>query len=223
MKKILDAYRRVGTLARFYDEMMTNSGVLGRAALRIFWELDDVAYEKFLTQALAGIPNDFSGRLLEVPVGTGVLTFPRYREFDGAEIFCADISDEMLDVARARAARMNLRGVNLIRGDVSDLPFDDGFFDAVLTINGMHVFPDKVAALTEMRRVLKVGGIFCGCMYVTGINRRTDLFVENFCVRCGFFTPPFETLNTLRKKLSGLYAQVKVTRVESFAGFICVK
>lgn len=221
MSKILDAYQRVGTLAKFYDEMLTNSGVFGRLAMKIFWGLDDAAYEKFLAQAFAGLPRDFSGRLLEVPVGTGALTLPRYRELDGAEIFCLDLSDNMLAVAKARAA--NLRGVRFIRGDVARLPFADNFFDAVLSINGFHVFPDKVAAFAETRRVLKGGGIFCGCMYITGQNRRTDLFVEKFCTSHGFFCPPFETLTTLQKTLRRLYPRVRVTHVKSFAGFVCTK
>ena len=223
MPKISDAYRRVGKLAKFYDAMLTNTGLFGRAAMKFFWGLNAAAYEKFLAQAFAGLPTNFSGRLLEVPIGTGVLSLPRYRELDGAEIFCVDLSAEMLNVARSRAAQLNLRGVKFIREDVANLPFPENFFDAVLSINGLHVFPNKSAALAEMRRVLKVGGIFCGCMYVAGINRRTDLFVEKFCEPQGLFTPPYETLPNLQKILRELYVQVTVTHVESFAGFVCTK
>lgn len=223
MEKIFNAYQRVGGLAKFYDAMLTNSGLLGHLAMKIFWNLDDVAYEKFLAQAFAGLQKNFDGRLLEVPVGTGVLSFPRYRELDGADIFCVDLSDKMLDAAKIRARQMNLQNVKFIQGDVTKLPFADNFFDAVLSINGVHVFPDKAAALFEMRRVLKDGATFCGCMYVTGINRRTDIFVEKFCARYGFFSPPFETIASLQKKLRELYSRAEVTHVESFAGFVCTK
>ena len=170
MKKILDAYQRVGNFANFYDAMLTNSGLLGRLALKFFWGLDAAAYEKFLAQAFAGVPKNFSGRLLEVPIGTGVLSLPRYQNLDGVEIFCVDYSDKMLTVAENRAKQLNLRGVNFIRGDVATLPFENNFFDLVLSINGFHVFPDKTAAFSETRRVLRSGGIFCGCMYVKGEN-----------------------------------------------------
>ena len=218
-----DAYQLVGKLAKFYDAMLTNSGLLGRLALKIFWGLDAAAYRKFFAQAFAGVPKDFSGRLLEVPVGTGVLSLPLYRELNGAEIFCVDLSEKMLDVAKARANRLTLRGVNFIRGDVATLPFADNFFDLVLSINGFHVFPDKAAAFSETRRVLRSDGIFCGCMYVKGENRRTDFFVKNFCERRGFFSPPYETPATLQEKLNALYTRVEVTTVESFAGFVCTK
>lgn len=223
MGKIFDAYQIVGYLSTFYDRMMTNADLPARLALKIFWGLDTSNYEKFLTQAFAGLPKNFSGRLLEVPVGTGVLSLPVYQQFNGAEIFCVDLSDKMLGVAKSRASQMNLRGIQFVQGDVSNLPFADNFFDAVLSINGFHVFPNKLAAFAETRRILRDGGTFCGCMYVAGENRRTDLFVEKFCTRHGFFSPPYETLSTLQKKLSELYSRAEVTHVESFAGFICTK
>lgn len=221
MGKILDAYQLVGRFARFYDDMMTNAGLFAHLALKIFWGLDAAAYEKFLAQTFAGIPKDFSGRLLEVPVGTGVLSLPFYQKLTDAEIFCVDLSDKMLSVAKSRAKQLNLRDVQFLQGDIANLPFAENFFDAVLSINGFHVFSDKVAALKETLRVLKVGGTFCGSVYVKGENRRTDLFVEKFCERNGFFSPPYETLSSLQEKLREHFANVTVTSVESFAGFVC--
>lgn len=223
MQKNFDAYRLIGKCSALYDRMMTNDGLAARLVMKIFWGLDAQSYEKFLTQAFAGIPRDFSGRLLEVPVGTGVLSLPFYCGLNGAEIFCVDLSDKMLDAAKSRAAQLNLRGVQFICGDVTRLPFDDGFFDAVLSIDGFHVFRDKAGAFAETRRVLKSGGIFCGSMYIKGENRRTDLFVDYFCRPRGFFSPPYETLSSLQKKLRELYTHAEVTHVKSFAGFICKK
>lgn len=223
MRKVFDAYRLVGNFAKFYDGMMTNSTLLGRLALKYFWGLDATAYQKFLAQAFAGIPENFSGRLLEVPVGTGVLSLPVYSKFDGAEIFCVDYSDKMLDAAKKRATQMNLRGVKFLRGDVAKLPFAGNFFDALLSLNGFHVFSDKDSAWEETYRVLRSGGTFCGCMYIKGENRRTDIFVEKFCEPQGFFSPPYETLESLQKKLRDRFSRTEVTHVESFAGFVCTK
>lgn len=223
MEKISDAYRLVGRLSTFFDRMMTNADLPARLALKFFWGLDGVAYQKFLAQAFAGIPKNFSGRLLEVPVGTGVLSLPIYQELCGAEIFCLDYSDKMLDAAKERATCLNLRNVKFLQGDVANLPFDDNFFDAVLSVNGFHAFRDKISAWEETYRVLKRGGIFCGCMYVKGENRRTDIFVKQFCDRQGFFSPPHETLADLKKILSNRYTRADVTNVESFAGFVCTK
>ena len=223
MLKTFKAYQLVGNFANLFDRMMTNADLPSRLALKFFWGLDTAAHEKFLAQAFAGVPKNFCGRLLEVPVGTGVLSLPIYQKLTGAEIFCVDLSDKMLDVAKTRAVKMNLRDVKFLQGDVTKLPFADETFDLVLSVNGFHVFPDKISAHAEVFRVLKRGGIFCGSVYVKGENRRTDFFVENFCQRHGFFSPPYDTLTSLEKFLSERYSRVEITHVESFAGFICVK
>ena len=220
---VMNAYQLVGHLSTFFDRMMTNADLPARLALKFFWGLDDEAYKEFLKQAFAGIPKNFSGKLLEVPVGTGVLSLPVYKKLVDAEIFCLDYSDKMLEAAKERAKQINLRGVKFLQGDVAHLPFEDNFFDLVLSVNGFHAFPDKIAAWNETYRVLKRGGTFCGCMYVKGENSRTDLFVNHFCDRQGFFYPPHETLTTLKNLLNNKYSRAEVSNVESFAGFVCIK
>lgn len=222
-KKIAAAYETVGKLSSFYDGMITNSGFWGRLAMKIFWGLSDADYQKFLSQALAGVPKDFTGRLLEVPVGTGAISLPLYEKLRDAEIFCVDYSETMLQAAEKYSHEMKLSNVKFLQGDVGNLPFSNEHFDIVLSINGLHVFPDKLAAYNEMRRVLRDGGIFCGSLYIAGQNPRTDFFVKNFCERRGYFTPPFETLQSLKEKLTTLYSQVEISNVHSFAGFICHK
>ena len=78
-EQIKQAYRTSGGLSGFYDGMMTYSTFPGKAICRIVWNMDGEKNRKYLERALSGIPQDFSGRLLEVPVGTGVLTMPVYR------------------------------------------------------------------------------------------------------------------------------------------------
>ena len=223
MLKTFKAYQLVGNFANLFDRMMTNADLPARLALKFFWGLDTAAHEKFLAQAFAGVPKNFCGRLLEVPVGTGVLSLPIYQKLTGAEIFCVDLSDKMLEAAKARAVKLNLQNVTFLLGDVTRLPFADESFDLVLSVNGFHAFPDKISAHAEVFRVLKRGGTFCGSVYVTGENHRTDFFVEKFCERHGFFSPPYDTLSTLEKFLSERYSRAEVTHVESFAGFTCTK
>ena len=99
------------------------------------------------------------------------------------------------------------------------LPFEDGAFDIVLTLNGFHAFPDKEAAYRETCRVLKPGGIFCGCFYVRGEHRRTDWFIKRLYTPKGWFTPPYETAYSLRARLSSLYAETQAETVGSMACF----
>ena len=219
----MQAYQRVGKLSSLYDGMMTNSSFLGRLAIRYFWQLSDIQYIEFINQAFAGIPKDFSGNLLEVPIGTGVLSLPVYKDLPATKIFGVDYSQSMLDAAKLNAQKLNLNKIKLIHGDVGNLPFESDSFYIVLSIDGFHVFQDKQAAYNETFRVLKNCGTFCGCMYIKGQNDWTDFFVRNFCERFGYFTPPYETLDTLNDRLNKMYSQVKITNVESFAGFVCLK
>lgn len=222
-EKIFTAYENVGKLSRFYDDMMTASTLLGKFALKFFWGLSVDEYFTFLDKALAGVPKNFSGRLLEVPVGTGVFTLPRYKNLTQAEIICADYSPAMLNAAKDNAKKLSLSNVTFVQGDVGKLSFCDNFFDVVLSVNGLHAFPDKDAAQNEIFRVLKPNGIFCGSSYVTGQNWRTDLFVKHFCNRVGVFTPPHENLSSLTARLKSLYRRVEISNVNSFACFICAK
>ena len=97
---------------------------------------------------------DFSGKLLEVPVGTGVLTMPVYWDLPNADITCLDYSENMMASAKEKAKSAGIRNITFLQGDVGALPFEDKTFDIVLSLNGFHTFPDKEAAYRETYRVL---------------------------------------------------------------------
>ena len=221
--EIQNAYKYLGKEATFYDGMITCSTLTGRAVCKVVWNMGQDENTRYLELAMAGIPDDFRGNMLEVPVGTGVLTMPVYKTLPDAEITCLDYSADMMAVAQRRAETMELTNVQFRQGDVGALPFEDGSFDLVLSLNGFHAFPDKDAAFRETLRVLKPGGIFCGCFYITEQSKRTDWFINHLYVPKGFFTPPFDTAATLYKRLSSLYEEVKLETVESMACFTCRK
>ena len=220
---IKSAYRQAGGHASFYDGMITYSTFLGKAICRIVWNMDGEKNTAYLERALSGVPEDFSGKLLEVPVGTGVLTMPVYRSLPGADITCLDYSPDMMSAAKDRAERMGIENVRFMQGDVGALPFGDGQFDVVLSLNGFHAFPDKEAAWRETFRVLKPGGTFCGCFYVQGGCARTDWFIRHLYQPKGYFTPPYETEASLSARLSKMYAEADVTGFEGIACFRCRK
>ena len=58
--------------------MITCSTLNGKAVCRLVWAMNKAENDDYLEKALSGIPEHFSGRLLEVPVGTGILTMPLY-------------------------------------------------------------------------------------------------------------------------------------------------
>ncbi len=218
---IRDAYRLTGS-NHFYDGMITCSTPGGKAVCRLVWDMNKAECDAYLEKALSGIPEHFSGRLLEVPVGTGVLTMPVYRTLPEAEITCLDYSPDMMGQAKEKADRLHLKNVTFQQGDVGALPYEDGTFDIVLSLNGFHAFPDKEAAYREVFRVLKPGGTFCGCFYVQGEHKRTDRFIRLY-EKAGFFTPPYETASGLKARLKKAYEDVCTGNLKSIAWFYCRK
>ncbi len=219
---IRNAYRLTGK-GSFYDGMITCSTPGGKAVCKLVWGMDKTECDDYLNRALAGIPEDFSGKLLEVPVGTGVLTMPLYKTLPRADVTCLDYSPDMMAQAAKKAGRMALGNVRFIKGDVGALESDDESFDIVLSLNGFHAFPDKEAAYRETFRVLKPGGIFCGCFYIKGGFARTDWFIEHVYGPKGFFTPPYETKESLTARLRGMYGEVEVGSLKGIAWFVCRK
>jgi SAM-dependent methyltransferase len=221
--EIREAYRLAGELSGFYDGMITCSTIPGKAICRLVWNMDQEQCLDYLEAALSGIPEGFSGKLLEVPVGTGVLTMPVYQSLPEAEITCLDYSSDMMTAAKQRAEAAGISNITFLQGDVSALPFAKEHFDIVLSLNGFHAFPDKDAAYRETWRVLKPGGTFCGCFYVKDGCQRTDWMIRSIYEPAGFFTPPYESEDSLTARLKTMYRRVKVTRVEGIASFVCVK
>ncbi len=222
-EQIRSAYKLTGSNAGFYDGMMTYSTLPGKAICRLVWNMDGEKNLRYVEQALSGVPEDFAGKLLEVPVGTGVLTMPIYKELPKADVTCLDYSADMMNAAKRKADAAGIQNITFRQGDVGALPFEDTSFDIVLSMNGFHAFPDKEAAYRETFRVLKPGGTFCGCFYIQGGCKRTDWFIRHLYVRKGFFTPPFETEDSLKARLKTMYEEVSVTSVEGIGCFRCRK
>ena len=219
---IRGAYRLTGG-SNFYDGMITCSTFSGKAVCRLVWDMNKAENDAYLEKAMAGIPENFSGKLLEVPVGTGILTMPLYQTLPQADITCLDYSSDMMGQAQEKAERLHLENVTFRQGDAGALPFADGAFDIVLSLNGFHAFPDKEAAYREVFRVLKSGGTFCGCFYVAGECKQSDWFVRHIYEKTGFFTPPYETVSSLKARLEGMYTDVDRGNLKSMAWFVCRK
>ena len=219
---IRSAYRMTGGNS-FYDGMITCSSLSGKAVCRLVWAMNKAECDDYLEKALSGIPSNFTGKLLEVPVGTGILTMPVYKTMPDADITCLDYSSDMMKQAQEKASRLNLNNITFQQGDVGALPYENGTFDVVVSLNGFHAFPDKEAAYREVFRVLRPGGTFCGCFYVKGEHKRTDWFVRHVYEKIGFFTPPYETASSLKNRLERMYAAVTLGNVKSMAWFICRK
>jgi ubiquinone/menaquinone biosynthesis C-methylase UbiE len=95
------------------------------------------------------------GLVLEVGVGSGV-NLPLYGPAV-TRVVGLDPSPELLRLASNRTADAVVP-VSLLRGSAEHVPFRDAVFDAIVITWTLCSIPNPIAALTEMRRVLRPGG-----------------------------------------------------------------
>ena len=208
--KIKESYRQTRNI---YDDVLTRSKWWSRLYMDVFWGgIDD---NEIAAKTLSYIPDDFSGKLLDVPVGTGVFTARKYSLMKQADITCLDYSEDMLLQARTRFEQEGIGNTQTVQGDVGALPFADESFDTVLSMNGIHVFPDKERAWSEMHRVLKKGGYLVACFCIKGESRISDWLMHRILSRKGWFTPPFETFASLKERLEKDYVLEEYHKEES--------
>jgi ubiquinone/menaquinone biosynthesis C-methylase UbiE len=120
--------------------------------------LDLVMRRKDLTKYRRTAVAAARGRVLEIGVGSG-LNFPLYgREVEF--VYGIDPSPRLLSIARRRAAASGIP-VELLLGSATAIPLADNAVDTVVMTWTLCSIPEPLAALREMRRVLKPDGNLC--------------------------------------------------------------
>ena len=130
------------------------SGVLGRLGGIVMARMNEDC-GSWVAALLEIGPND---SVLEVGFGPGVIIQRLSKLASAGHVAGVDPSPEMVEQARARNTAAIERGrVDLRRGSVESLPFDDDTFDKAVAVNSMQVWPDPANGLREIRRVMKPG------------------------------------------------------------------
>jgi len=129
----------------------------GYDALRVLTPY--MALQRTLMAAVAPAEHE---RLLVAGCGTGNLEWMLVQEQPALAIEAVDFSAAMLAQARAKCA-----AYPQIRHQQADLcarlPYPDGAIDVAVMCNVLYALPDGLAALREIRRVLRPGGRFILC------------------------------------------------------------
>lgn len=125
-------------------------------------------------------------RVLEVGVGTGInlSLYPKNCSVTGI-----DFSESMLEIARERAERKDIRNVRLLQMDAADLKFPDNAFDIVYAPYLISVVPDPVRVAGEMRRVCRPGGSVILLNHFLSPNlllSRVERLISPFTIHIGF-------------------------------------
>jgi len=75
-------------------------------------------------------------------------------------LVATDIAGEMIAIAREKAAADGVTNVEFAVATPGTAPYPDASFDAVLSFNVLHLVEDRAAALRDLHRMLKPGGVF---------------------------------------------------------------
>ncbi len=105
------------------------------------------------------------GRVLDIGFGNGYL-LEKLAQKGNAQFCGVDISPDMVRQAAKRNAEAIAEGrLELREGDVSRLPYPDGHFDFIYTVNTVYFWPDFEKGHREVLRTLRPGGVFVNVFY----------------------------------------------------------
>lgn len=113
------------------------------------------------------------GTLVDASCGTGLFTrlFARSGRF--SSVVALDYSESMLRQAQAYfrddrvLATDSSSPILCVRADIARLPFATGSVDAIHAGAAIHCWPNPQAALAEISRVLRPGGVFVASTFLT--------------------------------------------------------
>ncbi len=111
-------------------------------------------------------------RVLDFGCGSGDISVGLARAIAPGELHGVDLEEAQIELARSLAGPAGLGNAIFHVGDVTAIPFQDGFFDVAHCHNTLTYVPDTQAALAEVKRVLKPGGLIacremiCGSSFV---------------------------------------------------------
>jgi len=116
---------------------------------------------------IAAIQPSGNQTILDIAAGTGEPGLTISAMLDSGIVVITDLADDMLTIAKEKAAEKNIINVEIKACDVCELPFADNSFDAVSCRLGFMFFPDMQLAANEIIRVLKPGGKFATSVWDT--------------------------------------------------------
>jgi demethylmenaquinone methyltransferase/2-methoxy-6-polyprenyl-1,4-benzoquinol methylase len=115
----------------------------------------DILWRK---KAIKFLKNDNPKHILDIATGTGDFAIEALA-LKPDKIIGVDISEGMLSVGRKKMKKKGLdKVIEMQLGDSEKLLFEDNTFDAVIVAFGVRNFENLEKGLTDMNRVLKVGG-----------------------------------------------------------------
>jgi SAM-dependent methyltransferase len=204
----------MGIMGKLGQQWRKPTGWLGRLLLRAM----NINHSKLTGWALDHISVGTHDTILDVGCGGGGTVHRLARIAAEGKVYGIDFSEESVKVSRATTKQLVKMGrVEIRQGSVSCLPFSDATFDLVTAVNTHNYWPDLVAAMQEVLRVLRPGGklMIVGGGYKGGkYAGRNEKFAELLRI-------PLHSVNELRERFSMAgYADVQMFEEYDW-GWVC--
>lgn len=161
--QIQDKYNDVATKPELGFHFHTGRPL---AAMLGYTESDMDWLPESTVESFAGTGNPLSqgalpegATVLDLGSGAGFDTLLAARQVGpNGRVIAVDMTDGMLNKARAGAEALGLENVDPRMGYAEELPVEDGEVDIVISNGVVNLTPDKVATMAEIHRALKPGG-----------------------------------------------------------------
>jgi ubiquinone/menaquinone biosynthesis C-methylase UbiE len=145
----------MGSVSKLLDQCRKPTGWFGRLLLRDF----NRHHSKLTDWGLTHLTIDKQNTILDVGCGGGRTIHKFAGTATEGKVYGIDFSDESVSVSRRTNHQwIKLGRVGILQASVSHLPFCDQMFDLVSAVETHFFWPDLVADMREVLRVLKPGG-----------------------------------------------------------------
>lgn len=168
---------------------------------------------------------------IDVCCGTGDWTLSLAQEVGSSgQVIGLDFSQNMLDVGEVKRDRAGLDQISLVHGNAMNLPYEENRFDYATVGFALRNVPDIKQVLTEMKRVIKPGGMVVSlelskpvwppfrALYFFYFNQVLPLIGKLFANRYKQYSWLPESLKNFpdSKQLASLFEEVGLERVETY-------
>jgi ubiquinone/menaquinone biosynthesis C-methylase UbiE len=169
----------MGIMSKLLNQWRKPTGRLGRLLARVL----NVSHSRVNDWGLKLISIEKHYMILDVGCGGGMTVHELAGIATEGKVYGVDFSEECVAVSRRTNRQLIKMGrVEIQHGSVSGLPFSDNMFDLVTAVDSHYYWPDLVADMQEVLRVLKPGGrlVIIGESYKGGkYEKRDRKFVES--------------------------------------------
>ncbi|WP_339173036.1 class I SAM-dependent methyltransferase [Paenibacillus sp. FSL H7-0943] len=182
----------MGLLNALIDQAKNPRGFVGNIMIKIM----NQAHSSITTWGLKKIEVMNNAPILDIGCGGGQTIHMLAKHNKYQEIYGIDYSQQAVETSNQKNNKAVAAGkVKISQGDVSALPYNDGFFGTITAIQTHYFWPDLEQDISEAFRVLIAGGTFVIISEIYKINYHMKQFTKNEEMEQLLWKSGFQTVN----------------------------